>query len=684
MATGCSQLENSNDATILSGQVGKGKALAGSVDIWSQSGKQLGRSKIVDGKYSIDIKGYKGIVRVVASITKYYDEKLDEVIITSPIVFSAMSSISDKNQTKINITPITNIAYRLLYPNISSLSSKEITDTNLYVANQIGLGLEYNPTKGNIKYLNTNFQNTVQSNTSQNKEAWVLMTISNDCNLSSSDSPGVIKSKVDNAINNFSKAAYNKMINSENDKLDILYKKAFDDTGIRLEGIIDNNIVVNPLINYNISVKVISKLKRNATVIVNNIGTIQITALGDIKQGKILRANIIDEDGYVEKTVKYQWQTSKNKNGHFVNIINNSKVLAFLLTKNEVNKYIRVKATYTDNIGIEETVISNSVGPVVDLNVLGTISDITGNAIVNILLRAGDINDLDGYNNNANYQWQKSTSEGNNFNDINNANKSTYKLTQNELGKYIRVEVIYRDNNGTVETLYSNSIGPIINPNINTNHLGVITDINGSAIFGATITAGNITDQDGYDSNVTYQWKSSNNLDNNYENIVNATDINFTITQNVMNKYLKVVGTYTDNNGNNEIVTSNSIGPIKSMEVNLFTPTNGATAVEANVGIQISFNESIDKNNTKNIGIYTNDNVLFKNISLNDVAINENNATIVYNSHLKYGAVHYIKIDSEAFYDNHNNKYQGITDKTWSFTIKHGPCGCDELDNCDL
>jgi hypothetical protein len=787
IVTGCSQLDNSNDITTLSGQVGKGKALAGSVNVWSQSGKLLGRSKISDGKYSIDIKGYKGIIRVVASITKYHDEKLNQVITTNPIVFSAMSSTSDKNQTKINVTPITDITNRLLYPNILSLSSKEITETNLYIANKIGLGLDYDPTKGDITYLNSTSKDTVQSNDAKTKEAWALMTISNNSALSDTNiNPQVNKSKIKKAIDDFYKATLKKMVDPEDKTLATLYEEAFKDTGIKLDGVINNNIAIDVLDNYSIDIQVISELKRKAVRLLNNAGIVQIT--GDIKEGGTLRAKIIDEDGYTDNII-YQWQTSKKKYGPFINVKNDSKSSAFIVTQNEVNRYIRVITIYKDNTGITEkviskvttkienidnlgfvtqilgevskggllhsgeiidsdgydkvsyewlvsvdsngtyltiddkyrssytltanevdkyikvkvtyrdtisntyqTVISDFVGPVTNKNTRGTISDIDGDATVDVVIRAGKISDQDGYKNDASFQWQVSDENDNNkYIDISSDSKeSSYRLTDKNLNRYIRVVVSYQDENGTSETLYSNPIGPIKNPVETVNHPGVIDDINGSAIIGIIITSGIITDEDEFSlSKVEYKWQLSNTIDGTYENISGATDINFTISQNEVGKYIRVVGTYKDNRGTNETVISKSIGPIAPIAVNLFTPLDNAQNVSANININISFNKNIIKVNNKNIDIYieNNSNIL-KRINLDDngtVKINENNVKIVYDNHLKYGAVHYIKIENGAFKDNKDNNYKGIdNDTTWNFTVMHGDCECDQIDNCDL
>jgi hypothetical protein len=74
-------------------------------------------------------------------------------------------------------------------------------------------------------------------------------------------------------------------------------------------------------------------------------------------------------------------------------------------------------------------------------------------------------------------------------------------------------------------------------------------------------------------------------------------------------------------------------------------------------------------------------------VSVAQVGISGYTVTVSPNTHLVYGASHYIKIDSGAFIDTHNEENPGITTSTrWNFSVPSGSgsCECDDFDNCDL
>jgi hypothetical protein len=331
----------------------------------------------------------------------------------------------------------------------------------------------------------------------------------------------------------------------------------------------------------------------------------------------------------------------------------------------------------TDNGNDDSLNISDAI-QIVDLS---KISDIKGQVLSGTIITAGIISDKNGIND-VTYQWKSSPTVYGNYENIDNATNINFSITENEIGRYLKVIATYTDDNGKIKTLTSNSMGPIVAASI-----GAIAKIKGAALITIRVTAGIITDVNGY-NNVTYQWKSSSTVDGNYENIDNATNVNFTISEDQRDRYLKVVGTYTDDYRQIKTVTSNSIGPIKSsIEATNFTPSNNAEGVTATDEITISFEDNILKDENKSISIYTDDNSILalENISLKEVIIVDNVAKIVYNNHLKYGAIHYIKIDSSSFSDINDNRYPGIDDTTtWSFSVAQGPCGCNQLDNCDL
>jgi hypothetical protein len=290
----------------------------------------------------------------------------------------------------------------------------------------------------------------------------------------------------------------------------------------------------------------------------NDLGTIG-SITGTTKQGKALKAGTItDEDGLT--TVSYQWQSSLIKDGQFSNIGQISRSSRFTLTQNEVGKYIRVVATYTDGGNTHESITSNTtLNKVVNINDKGKITKISGIAKEGEVIESGNISDADGYNQDATYQWLVFDSTQGRYINIDGATSNAYTITQNEVGKYIKLKVIYTDELGYVETIYSAKTSLIANKEV----LGtvVISDTNLSE--DATLTA-TVTDEDGFNENkVKYQWMSSSNSDGPYTNIQNnAKSKTLVLTQNEVGKFVKVRAIYRDNQN-----TSTSISAITNERI---------------------------------------------------------------------------------------------------------------------
>jgi hypothetical protein len=125
--------------------------------------------------------------------------------------------------------------------------------------------------------------------------------------------------------------------------------------------------------------------------------------------------------------------------------------------------------------------------------------------------------------------------------------------------------------------------------------------------------------------------------------------------------------------------------------VSTYTPLDGATGVDATANLSMLFNENVNIVAGKNFKIFkTSGNVEHTNFNVNVSQVTgtgTSTITVNPNNHLVYGAAHYVKIDVGAFKDNVDHNYSGISDTTtWNFDTNAtgGPCGCAQLDNCDL
>ena len=211
---------------------------------------------------------------------------------------------------------------------------------------------------------------------------------------------------------------------------------------------------------------------------------------------------------------------------------------------------------------------------------------ISGSATQGNVLTASstNIDDADGMPNAAtiSYQWQSSL-DGITWTDIANAsgtNATTFTTTQDQVGQQVRVVATFTDALGKLERVESNPTAVIAN--VNDDPISSLT-ISGTPAQNQQLTAPTITDLDGIPTTgaagaLSYQWQSSPDGTTNWTNISGATASTFTTTQTQVNKYLRVVATYTDNFGKAETVTSNPTLTI----ANVNDPPTGAIAISGN------------------------------------------------------------------------------------------------------
>ncbi|MDG1694459.1 MAG: tandem-95 repeat protein [Porticoccaceae bacterium] len=308
-----------------------------------------------------------------------------------------------------------------------------------------------------------------------------------------------------------------------------------------------------------------------------------VTINGSIEQGQTLTTshNLSDQEGL--GPISYQWQANSE------NIVDANES-TYELTQDEVGKVITVRASYTDNQGNDESVSSAPTTAVTNINDApqGKVT-ISGTVTQGQLLTAGNnLSDIDGLGA-ISYQWQAGTE------DVEGANKSTYLLTQNEVDKTIRVIASYTDNQDTAESEASEPSSTVAN--INDAPVGDVT-IGGTVAQDQILTASHtLTDADGLDA-ISYQWQA------NDENIQGAVQETYQLTQSDINKEIRVIASYTDNQGTDEsVVSSNSSTQIlksalshlaedtKNNTANLYMAAGITGITEANIG---SINDALD------------------------------------------------------------------------------------------
>ena len=238
----------------------------------------------------------------------------------------------------------------------------------------------------------------------------------------------------------------------------------------------------------------------------NSPATGRPTMSGIARVGETLTANtsgISDADGLNGVSYSYQWIADDTD-------IAGATHSSYTLTSGEQGKTIKVRVSFTDDGGQEETLTSAATIAVeARSNSPATgAPTITGTVQVGETLTVGtggiaDANGLTGVS--YSYQWIRS--DGNADADIEDATGSTYELSDADVGKTIKVKVSFTDDTGNEETLTSAATAAVASePN---NPATGQPAISGTAQVGETLTASTsgIADSDGLD-NVTfaYQW----------------------------------------------------------------------------------------------------------------------------------------------------------------------------------
>ena len=164
------------------------------------------------------------------------------------------------------------------------------------------------------------------------------------------------------------------------------------------------------------------------------------------------------------------------------------------------------------------------------------------------------INDADGLTN-VSYSHQWIRNDGTNDADIGSQTGSTYTLTDEDVGKSIKVKVSFTDDADHEETLTSAATG-VVAAKPNSPATGAPT-ITGTARVGQTLTVltNSITDEDGL-TNVSYSYQWIRNDGTTDTDMEDATDSAYTPPVRHVGKSIKVRVTFTDDADNQESLTS--------------------------------------------------------------------------------------------------------------------------------
>ena len=183
---------------------------------------------------------------------------------------------------------------------------------------------------------------------------------------------------------------------------------------------------------------------------------------GTLRAGETLTAytsDITDADGLTNPGFSYQWV--RNDRIRDTNI-ESATSATYVLTDVDLGKTIKVRVSFTDDAGNEETLHSAATAAVAAAPPSNSPATgaptISGTAQVGETLTADTtgISDPDGLDNaDFDYQWLADDS------DISGATDSTYTLIETDEGRTIRVRVSFTDDGGHSESLTSGPTGAV-------------------------------------------------------------------------------------------------------------------------------------------------------------------------------------------------------------------------------
>ena len=282
-------------------------------------------------------------------------------------------------------------------------------------------------------------------------------------------------------------------------------------------------------------------------------------------------SDISDSDGLADAIFTYQWIAN---DGTEDTDIQGATVSTYTLTAADEGKTIKVRVSFTDDGGNQETrtsAVTVAVAAIPNSGATGA-PTISGTAQVGQTLTASTsgISDSNGLAN-AIFTHQWIANDGTEDTDIQNATGSTYILATADEGKTIKVRVSFTDDGGNQETRTS-AVTVAVAAIPNSAATGAPT-ISGTAQVGQTLTAStsDISDSDGLiNATFTYQWLADDT------DITDATGSTYTLAAADEGKTIKVRLSFTDDSGHQETLTSAATVAVASAPTTLTAATHDA------------------------------------------------------------------------------------------------------------
>ena len=293
-----------------------------------------------------------------------------------------------------------------------------------------------------------------------------------------------------------------------------------------------------------------------------------------------LTSRIGDRDGMTNATLSYQWLADDSE-------ITGATGSSYVVATTDLGKTIKVRVSFTDDKGGEESITSDATEivrpydfrPTGDPVIVGTLE--VGQTLSADVSGISDQNGLT--NATFSYQWYRYSSAPDGWSPgmrIPNATGSTYTLVDADEGKTIQVKVNFTDDAGYEYQRYASYLGTV-EPRSDSRATGAPT-ISGTVQVGETLTAdtSGIADADGL-TNVSYSYQWIANDGTADTDITGATDSTYTLVADDEGKTIKVRVSFTDDDGYAESLTSDATEAVSlAVQQQLAnTPATGAPSV---------------------------------------------------------------------------------------------------------
>lgn len=291
---------------------------------------------------------------------------------------------------------------------------------------------------------------------------------------------------------------------------------------------------------------------------IDDVTTGAVVITGTAKDGQTLTistAALTDADGLGSFT--YQWQ---KQDAELVwHDIANANQATLRLQQADVGSKFRAivahtdAASYTSQLSTAAVTAANAndapTGVLALSGPAGIPASVHRSKVGDVLsMDAAAIQDQDGLGA-FSYSWQVLAQHGN-WRDLAGQSAATLTLSSDVAGQKLRGVVKYQDAFGTQETVYSAASTPVMSTNwTNSAAVGSVY-ASGKAAVGQVLTAGGTAFDADWAGQLSYQWQVSKNGVSGWTNL--AVGPSLSLASKDLGKYVRVVGSYTDELGSFE------------------------------------------------------------------------------------------------------------------------------------